>query len=60
MVVGFNDLGIHWWYSAVATGIHDTSPPNTLLEVRVVANEHQEDVFLQDLRKQAVGDHEYQ
>lgn len=38
----------------------DNNPENTLLEVRAIANEHQENVRLQDLRKQAEEDHEYQ
>ena len=38
----------------------DNNPENTLLEVRVIANEYHENVQLQELRKQAQKDHKYQ
>ena len=38
----------------------DNNPENTLLEIRAMANDHQENVRLQELRERAKEDHVYQ
>ena len=37
----------------------DNNPKNTLMEVRAILNDHQENVWLQDLCKHAVEDYKY-